>query len=216
MSSDRFARQRDLVPMDGIERTRATVVGVGAIGRQVAIQLAAIGVPRIQLIDFDLVESVNVTTQGYFTDDIGRRKVFATSEVIQELDSKITVIPVHEKFTDKIAFEQVMFCCVDSIDARRDIWRAAHKLVRFWSDGRMLGEVIRIITCVGDDEYYWSTLFASQEAQRGRCTARGTIYTANIAAGLMLEQFTRWLRNIPTDRDLSLNLLTSELEILRQ
>ena len=37
----------------------------GRAGRQVALQLAAIGTPRIQLIDFDLVDQSNITTQGF-------------------------------------------------------------------------------------------------------------------------------------------------------
>ena len=44
--TDRFDRQRDLVPFDHLEEIDATVIGAGAIGRQVALQLAAIGVPR--------------------------------------------------------------------------------------------------------------------------------------------------------------------------
>ena len=47
--------------------------------------------------------------------------------------------------------------------------------------------------------------------QQGRCTARSTIYAASIAAGLMLHQFTRWLRHIATDADTTLNLLSGEL-----
>ncbi|MFO1045220.1 MAG: hypothetical protein U0941_25875 [Planctomycetaceae bacterium] len=34
--SDRFARQQDLVPADRLQALTATVIGVGAIGRQVA------------------------------------------------------------------------------------------------------------------------------------------------------------------------------------
>ncbi|MCH7989175.1 MAG: ThiF family adenylyltransferase, partial [Planctomycetes bacterium] len=47
----------------------------------------------------------------------------------------------------------------------------------------------------------------------GHCTAHGVIYPANIAAGLMTHQFTRWLREIPVDSDISLNLLESELVV---
>ena len=43
------------------------------------------------------------------------------------------------------------------------------------------------------------------------CTTRSTIYTASIAAGSMLHQFTRWVLGIITDPDLRLNLLASEL-----
>ena len=76
----------------------------------------------------------------------------------------------------------------------------------------MLGEVLRVLT-VADDlgrDHYPTTLFAQSEAQPGRCTARSTIYAASIAAGLMVHQFTRWLRGMPADRDTSLNLLAGE------
>ena len=66
---------------------------------------------------------------------------------------------------------------------------------------RMLGEVIRVLTVaetVGR-ETYPATLFPQAEAQAGRCTAHGTVYTASIAAGLMLHQFTRWLRGVPVE-----------------
>ena len=56
MVNERFSRQADIVPRERILDCRATVIGVGAIGRQVAIQLTAIGVPQLQLIDFDHVE----------------------------------------------------------------------------------------------------------------------------------------------------------------
>ena len=77
----------------------------------------------------------------------------------------------------------------------------------------MLGEVIRILTVA--DEFgrpdYARTLFPQAEAQTGSCTSRSTIYAAGIAAGLMIHQFTRWLRNLPIEIDLSLNLLATEL-----
>ena len=58
---------------------------------------------------------------------------------------------------------------------------------------------------------YAETLFPESEAQAGRCTARSTIYAASICAGLMVHQFTRWLRDLPLDVDCSLNLLAGEL-----
>jgi len=47
--------------------------------------------------------------------------------------------------------------------------------------------------------------------RRIACTAKTTIYCANVAAGLMLAQFTKWLRRLPVDPDLSLNLFASEI-----
>jgi tRNA A37 threonylcarbamoyladenosine dehydratase len=39
------------------------VIGVGPIGRQVALQLTALGVPELQLIDPDSVTLTNITSK---------------------------------------------------------------------------------------------------------------------------------------------------------
>ena len=209
---NRFGRQDDLVPRDRLTAITATVIGVGAIGRQVALQLAAIGVPRLQLVDFDLVDLSNVTTQGYWAADVGQPKVVATAAAIRQLDPAITVDTVQDRYRPRLVIGEAVFCCVDSIAARAAIWRSVASRCRFWVDGRMLGEVLRLLTA--DEEHgrdhYPTTLFAQSEAQAGRCTARSTIYAASISAALMVHQFTRWLRRLPVERDILLNLLASE------
>ena len=79
----------------------------------------------------------------------------------------------------------------------------------------MLGEVIRVLTSIdsASAKQYADTLFPQAEAQLGSCTSRSTIYAANIAAGLMVHQFTRWLRELPIDADITLNLLATELVV---
>jgi molybdopterin-synthase adenylyltransferase len=209
---NRFGRQEDLVPRDRLMETGVTVIGVGAIGRQVALQLAAIGVPGLQIVDFDRVDLTNVTTQGYLAGDVGRPKVLATAEAIRQLDPAITVEPVEDRYRPRMEIGQAVFSCVDSIEARTAIWRTAGPRCRFWAEERMLGEVLRVLA-VADEigrDHYPATLFAPAEAQPGRCTARSTIYAASIAAGLMVHQFTRWLRRMPVDRDTSVNLLAGE------
>ena len=215
-SPDRFIRQRELVPVERMASIKATVIGVGAIGRQVALQLAAIGIPRIQLIDFDVVDVTNVTTQGYRAADIGQPKVIATTEAIHELDDAIQVEVVEDRFRAKTELGDAVFCCVDSISARAAIWRSVCNRFQFWADGRMLGEFMRLLTATDLEsrKRYSETLFPQAEAHTGNCTSRSTIYTANIAAGIMVHQFTRWLRNIPTDCDTALNLLAGEWAVL--
>jgi sulfur carrier protein ThiS adenylyltransferase len=214
--ANRFQRQDDLVPRDRLADVKATVIGVGAIGRQVALQLAAIGVPHIQLVDFDVVDDSNRTTQGYALADVGMTKVLATLAAIHQLDPVIAIECIEDRYRPRLDIGQAIFCAVDSIDARSAIWRSAGSKCRFWCDGRMLGEVIRVLAVAGDvgRDHYPTTLFAQSEAQPGRCTARSTIYAASIAAGLMVHQFTRWLRGIPVDRDTSLNLLAGELAVV--
>ena len=211
--NDRFSRQQDLVPLERLQSVTATVIGVGAIGRQVALQLAALGIRNLRLIDFDTVELTNVTTQGYRQSDLGLAKILATKSALHEIDPTIDVTMIRDRFRPRHCVGDAYFCCVDSISTRAAIWRAVNLTSQFWCDGRMLGEVLRILTIANGtgQEHYPTTLFAQSEAQVGSCTARSTIYTANIAAGLMLHQFSRWLRAATTDVDLTLNLLAGEL-----
>ena len=215
--ADRNLRQRELIPPEALAKTSCTVIGVGAVGRQVALQLAAIGVPRLQLIDFDTVEQVNLASQGFLHDDLGRPKVQATADLCQLIYPMLEVVEINDRFRrSQQEVGNTVFCCVDSIDTRRLIWQSIQNRVPFFCDGRMSGEVIRVLTVAGEHgrERYPTTLFTQGEAFMGTCTARSTIYTANIAAGLMVQQFSRWLRHLPSDNDLQFNLLSSELTVV--
>ncbi len=213
-AESRFSRQQDLVPQKRLRSTATTVIGVGAIGRQVALQLAAIGASKIQLIDFDHVEPSNVTTQGHLWQDaqLRRSKVEATRDSIRSLDSTINVQTIRDRYRPQLQVAEAVFCCVDSISTRSTIWRSVGGRCAFWVDGRMLGEVLRVLAVDSEflAECYRTTLFPQAEAQTGRCTSQSTIYAASIAAGIMVHQFTRWLRGIPVDFDTSLNLLAGE------
>ena len=213
--TDRFLRQRDLVPRQPLEAEQVTVLGVGAIGRNVALQLASIGVRNLTLIDFDHVDETNITTQGYRQRDLGIPKVEATRKALLEIDPTLEVTLIEDRFRTRHPLGSTVFCCVDSISDRQTIWRQAGHKVRFWSDGRMLGEVIRVLTVAEFEgrEAYSRSFFAQAEAEPGRCTSRSTIYTASLAAGLMVHQFCRWLRGIRPQGDFTLNLLAGEFTV---
>jgi len=213
--NDRFSRQRDIVPADRIASCKATVIGVGAIGRQVALQLSAMGIPWLQLIDFDKVEWSNLASQGYLEGDMGHLKVNATLELCWRINATTQIQVVPERFRRSMVIGNVVFCCVDKIAVRRLIWESVKDKVPFFVDGRMSAEVLRVLTAcdVKSREHYPTTLFNADEAFVGPCTAKTTIYCANIAAGLMLAQFTKYLRQLPIDPDIQLNLLASELSV---
>ena len=212
---ERYSRQRDLIPPERLVACKATVIGVGAIGRQVALQLTAIGIPWLQLIDFDNVEESNIASQGYLENDLGRPKVEATADLCQQMNHQLEVYEVNERFRRSTEIGNMIFCCVDSIETRRLIWEAVKDRSSFFVDGRMSAEVLRVLTACdsASRDHYPTTLFSATEAFAGTCTAKTTIYCANIAAGFMLAQFTKHLRNFPVDTDIQLNLLTSEITV---
>jgi sulfur carrier protein ThiS adenylyltransferase len=220
---DRDLRQRDVVPPERLSACRVAVIGAGAVGRQVALQLASIGVSSMLLFDHDTVDVVNLATQGYAPEQLGQRKVDATAGDCRRLHPELRVTVHGERFRRSSArllldaarpeLRPVTFCCVDSITARAVVWESVRHHSCFFADARMTAEVVRVLASArpADDEHYPMTLFNQGEAFAGACTSRSTIYCAAIAAALMVSAFTRWLRDIPPERDLLLNLLSGEL-----
>ena len=76
---DRDLRQRQLVPPGQLQTVHAVVIGVGAIGRQLALQLAALGISRLTLFDDDVVNVENLAPQGYWPEELGMPKVASTA-----------------------------------------------------------------------------------------------------------------------------------------
>lgn len=214
-NENRYSRQQDIVPAERLESCAVTVIGVGAIGRQVALQLTAMGIPWLQIIDYDSVEESNIASQGYLETDLGRPKTDATAEACWRINSELSIHTINGRFKRSLDIGNVTFCCVDAIETRRLIWEAVKDRCGFFSDGRMSAEVMRVLTACDavSRKYYPTTLFTANEAYAGTCTAKTTIYCANIAAGMMIAQFTKHLRNFPVDPDIQLNLLTSELTV---
>jgi sulfur carrier protein ThiS adenylyltransferase len=213
---DRDLRQRALVPPERLAACQAVVIGCGAIGRQVALQLAAVGVPRLLLFDHDTVEPMNLAPQGYRPDQLSLCNVDVTAGDCRTLNPQVQVIPRAERFRRATAREvtaghhfSVIFACVDAIATRRLLWEALRHQAALFVDGRMSAEVIRVLAVAAPatDDSYARTLFAAEQAYAGSCTARATIHTASIAAGL------KWLRRLPVDPDLTLNLLSVELTV---
>ena len=98
---DRFVRQQELVPATPLSNLTTTVIGVGAIGRQVSLQLAAIGARRIQIIDFDTVDLTNVTTQGYLVNDVGQPKVTVMASALRQIDPSIAIHMIEDRYRSK-------------------------------------------------------------------------------------------------------------------
>lgn len=221
----RDLRQRDLVPPAALAGCTVLIVGVGAIGRQVALQLAAMGAPKLILFDDDHVAIENLAVQGFREQDLGMPKVQAVAGACQESNPTISINPLTERFRRSSIpnLEQILdpasplavFCCVDSMAARRAVFESLRSRARFFADGRMAGEVLRVLSSShpGSEQDYPKTLFNDQQAHPAPCTARSTLYAASIAAGLMICRFARHLRGQEASGDLLLNLAADELTV---
>lgn len=214
--TNRDIRQRELVPAEKLKELNVTVVGVGAIGRQVSIQLAAIGAQKMRLIDFDTVAVENLAAQGFMEQDLSKPKVEAVGELCQSINSQISIEAKNTKFNNAMFPGGALFMCVDSINTRKQIFEGVCNKADFFIDGRMSSEYMRILTVTNleSKEYYKTQLFSSSEAFVGTCTAKTTIYCATTAASLMISQFVKWLRDLDVDKEVCINLLSNEMRAI--
>lgn len=67
------------------------IAGVGGLGSAVAVALARVGVGRLIIADFDVVEPSNLNRQQYFIDQIGHFKVDALVENLRRINPYTTV-----------------------------------------------------------------------------------------------------------------------------
>src|SRR5690606_23404317 len=84
-----------------LKRSSVLLVGAGGLGSPLALYLAAAGVGRLGLIDFDRVSESNLQRQIlYTTADSGRPKVRVAAERLKALNPHIKVIGYEEALTE--------------------------------------------------------------------------------------------------------------------
>ena len=99
-----------LIPEVGLEGQRklknssALIVGTGGLGSPVALYLAAAGIGRIGLVDYDVVDSSNLQRQViHGTSTVGKLKVDSARDKLVDLNPGIQVDVYNEPFTSENA-----------------------------------------------------------------------------------------------------------------
>lgn len=104
-------------PMDLKEEIH--IIGVGATGSNIAIQLARLGINRLHIWDFDTVSAHNITNQVYDTEDISKEKTVVLKEKLLKINPRMKVY-THKKYIDQ-PLKNYVFLCLDSIEQRFEI-----------------------------------------------------------------------------------------------
>lgn len=98
----------DIVGQECLGRSRALIVGLGGLGSAAAMYLAAAGVGRLILVDFDTVDLSNLQRQiVHRTADIGRLKVESARDTLRALNPLVEVVAVPKALDDTELLERV-------------------------------------------------------------------------------------------------------------
>ena len=220
----RYTRQEAILNTERLLNEECLIVGTGAVGRQVAHQLAAMGVGALHLIDFDTIEEVNLGPQGWCPESIGLPKAQVCRDECAKINPDAQIRCDVSRFTSAhVQWASTVFMCVDTIKSRELVFRHLCRLngegksrVELALDGRMAAEAMRVLavdlSSLDSVEWYKATLYPEHEVYQGACTARSTIYCSNIVAGLMVAQFAQHLRGFQLKANLSFGLLGWTME----
>lgn len=193
----RFSRQESIISTDVINATEVAIIGVGAVGREVARTLACNGVGQITMYDFDTVEIHNCTTQGYYEADVGRPKVDCTKEELLRINSKLKVDAVNDRWrpNKNKKFDGVFFC-VDSLDMRATLFNYFQEATKFIADSRIGGEQIRFLNVFDDASraHYPTTITNDDEAYADGCHIPMIKHSAGVAANMLVQSFIQFLK----------------------
>lgn len=101
-----------ILPQAGMEgqrklkRSKVLIAGAGGLGSPLGLYLAAAGVGKIGIADFDAVELSNLQRQVlYSTDAVGKSKVDAAKKRLSELNPSIEIEAVHARLDSKNALD---------------------------------------------------------------------------------------------------------------
>ncbi len=140
--TDRFDRHR-LVPgwdQDRLRTATAVVIGVGALGNEVARLLALCGVGRLVLCDPDAVAESNLSRCALFRPrDVGRPKVHAAADALADLAPGVVVdarpLPLRRGVgLAELRDADVILGCLDSRSARLQLAGRCNLVRAGWID----------------------------------------------------------------------------------
>lgn len=217
-------RQWDVVPQK-ILFEEVWLVGLGGIGSWVGLALSKMGFDELVLYDFDNVAIENAGTQLYGATHVNKFKVDSFIEIASLLSvgEKRRFTP-RTKWTSAFMHEGVALLMVDTMEMRAQFFKEQTKYCagtyswcsRWLFDARMSAEEAHLyiidLERKEDRDFYAKTLYTDAQAAQEPCTARATVYTGMMIAGLICKTVKDVLAGIEHPRMIQWDIKHNDLE----
>lgn len=186
-----YTRQKGIWNPDN-QQSDLIIVGGGCSGSWTASCLADLGFRNISVIDYDKVENINIPSQIYGLEDVGKFKVEQLAEKIFKKNGiKIKAInkkiDEEHKFCDmvNISLNTIIIMCLDNIECRKQIYEEIKDMPLTLVDGRFGKEGINIYVIdmnFEEDKKKYEKLLKEPTSEEP-CGMKGTSYVSlNIAS----------------------------------
>ncbi len=184
----RYSRQIMLpqVDIEGQQKlldSRVLIIGLGGLGSPAAIYLAAAGIGRLILNDFDQVDLSNLQRQiAHDTDNLGLSKVESAKHTLLRVNPEIQIETIGHQLVDneleqEIANSDVVLDCTDNFATRFAVNRACVKTKTPLVSGAVIrfeGQ-ITVFTPGFDDSPCYNCLYPDQGELEETCVRNGVI-----------------------------------------
>lgn len=219
---DRYDRFRLIAwwEQERLRDSRVLVVGAGALGNEVVKNLVLLGVGEVNLIDFDQIESSNLSRSVFFRDsDRGAFKAEVLAQRAGELNPDCRVRALVGNVMTDVGIGLVrrmdgVIACLDNREARLWVNRLCWKANTPWIDGGIqeLNGVVKVYqppdgvcyecTMTANDYRliqlrYSCPLLKREDLQMGRVPTAPTI--ASMIGAWQVQEFLKLIHQIPTD-----------------
>ena len=167
---------------DKLVHSHALIVGAGGLGSPVALYLAAGGVGRLTICDYDNVDLTNLQRQIiHTTQSLGLNKAVSAQQTLHAINPEVSVVPIcgkstEEQFTQLAATADVVIDCSDNFRTRYALNRICVKLRKPLVSGAAIGfeGQVTVFDMRHDSSPCYHCLFPDMGGEEGmRCAENG-------------------------------------------
>ena len=167
---------------DKLVNSHALIVGAGGLGSPVALYLAAGGVGRLTICDYDNVDLTNLQRQIiHTTQSLGLNKAVSAQQTLHAINPEVSVVPIcgkstEEQFTRLVETADVVIDCSDNFRTRDALNRICVKLRKPLVSGAAIGfeGQVTVFDMRHDSSPCYHCLFPDMGGEEGmRCAENG-------------------------------------------
>jgi len=217
LPTKRFTRNQDIIPQEKLDIL--SVVGLGGSGSN-AVQLGSImGFRAMNAYDGDTMEVHNISTTVYpDSDKENQPKALLAEELAaaQGMDVKDSIF-ARQHYRRGFPLSPMTMTCTDTMESRMLVFeewlKEGYNETGLFVDTRMGALTCEVISVAGPDaeKTYRSYWKPSDDIADELCTAKHTIFTGAIVAGMAMRQFQAWMMGSPYFTYLRYNIDSSQM-----